>query len=143
MKLLLDTNILVRLCHPTAHRDVQRWFRELLDRGDEAPELLVSVLADYELRRTFLARGATASLEQFDRILAASRCLPVTPQAAHRAAELRTELQSGTGATLSDVDLIIVAQAELERAVLVTNDNALKALKNVTAKDWDAVTFDR
>lgn len=143
MKLLLDTNVLARLCHPKAHRDVQGWFRELLERGDDAPEVLVSVLADYELRRSLLARNATASLEQLDRIAAAARYLPVTPEAARLAAERRAKLQGPAFARLSDADLIMVAQAELEQATVVTSDAAIQSLTNVTAKDWDAVTFDR
>jgi predicted nucleic acid-binding protein len=142
MKLLLDTNVLARLCHPTAYRDVQRWFRELLERGDSAPEILIPVLADYEIRRAFLTRGASASLEQLDRIEAVARTLPVTPQATRMAAELRSKLGCPPGADLSDADLVIVAQAQLEQAVLVTSDRAIKELANVVAKDWDAVNLD-
>lgn len=142
MKLLLDTNLLARLCHPTAHRDVQRWFQSLLERGPAAPELLISVLADYELRRTLMGRKATASLEQLDRIAGAARYLNVTAEVARRAAELRTKLQQELGTQLSDADLMMVAQAQLENATLVTSDRALSSLSNIDANDWDAVTLD-
>ena len=67
----------------------------------------------------------------------------VTLEAARLAAERRAQLQDAASAGLSDADLIMVVQAELEHAVLVTSDAAIKSMADVTAKDWDAVTFDR
>lgn len=135
-KLLLDTNVLARICHPTEFRDVQEWFRSLLARGADAPEILVSVLADYELRRKLLDVDATESLRQLDALARTLRYLPLTAEAGQRAAELRHALKSGPARAFSDADLLMAAQAQIEGAVLVTGDLRLKQIPGVVAKDW-------
>lgn len=136
-KLLLDTNVLARICHPTGFRDVQEWFRSLLTRGAGAPEILVSVLADYELRRKLLDVDATESLRQLDALARTLRIVPLTAEAGQRAAELRRSLKTETGRAFSDADLLMAAQAQLEGAVLVTSDLRLKQIPGLVAKDWD------
>lgn len=136
-KLLLDTNVLARICHPTEFRDVQEWFRSLLERGADAPELLVSVLSDYELRRKLLDVEATESLRQLDALARTLRYLPLTAEAGQRAAELRHSLKAKSARAFSDADLLMAAQAQIEGAVLVTNDPHLKRLPGIVAKDWN------
>lgn len=58
MKLLLETGVLGQICHPRKHAEVRAWFR----RAVREHMLLVSELADYELRRELLRLGAAASL---------------------------------------------------------------------------------
>ena len=143
MRLMLDTNILARLCHPSSHRDVQEWFRRLLLRGADAPEFLVSVLADYELRRMLARIGAGASLAQFDNLARSMTYVPVTPEATRRAADIWEQVRRGSATTarppLSDADILMAAQAELEGAVLVTSDRAIRTIAGITAKDWNEV----
>jgi len=140
VKLMLDTNVLARICHPTKFREVQRWFHQMLEQGNAAPELLVSVLADYELRRKLLEMHATESLEHLDTLAKFLRYVPVTAETARRAAELRQELSGElVQKELSDADLLMAAQAALEGAVLVTSDMALRRIPSVSAKDWNEV----
>jgi predicted nucleic acid-binding protein len=137
LKLMLDTDILARLCHPTQFRDVQDWFRRLLELGRAAPELLVSVLADYELRRKLQDLRASESLRQLDSLARSLRYVPVTAETSRRAAELRQSLSGELGRSgLSDAALLVAAQASVEDAVLVTSDAALRRIPNVSAKDW-------
>ena len=126
-----------RICHPTKFRDVQQWFRQLLERGNTAPELLVSVLSDYELRRKLLEVNATESLEHLDALAKSLRYVPVTAEASRRAAELRHSL-SGELA-LPDADLLVAAQAAIEGATLVTSDLALRGMPSVSARDWNEI----
>ena len=139
MKLLLDTNVLVRICHPTGHRDVKDWFRSLLLRGADAPEILVSVLADYELRRTLIQRGASAGLAQLDDVARSVTYAPVTPEVVRRGAELSARLRREGGNRVSDADVLMAAQAEVMGAILVTSDAALRSIPGITAKDWNEV----
>lgn len=142
-KLMLDTNVLARICHPTKFRDVQQWFREMLEQGSEAPELLVSVLADYELRRQLLDVDAVKSLEHLDTLSRFLRYVPVTAEACRRAIELRRSLPGEPARMqLSDGDLIMVAQAALEDAVLVTSDKALRRIPTIVASDWNELGLD-
>jgi predicted nucleic acid-binding protein len=139
-KLMLDTNVLARICHPTKFRDVQRWFHQMLEQGAEAPELLVSVLADYELRRKLLDVHATESLAHLDTLSKFLRYVPVTAETGRRATELRQALSGDlTKKELSDADLLMAAQATVEGAVLVTSDTALHRIPNVCAKDWNEI----
>ena len=139
MKLLLDTNVLVRICHPTGHRDVKDWFRSLLLRGADAPEILVSVLADYELRRTLIQRGASAGLAQLDDVARSVTYVPVTPEVVRRGAELSAQLRREGDNRMSDADVLMAAQAEVMGAILVTSDAALHSIPGITAKDWNEV----
>lgn len=140
LKLMLDTNVLARICHPTQFREVQDWFRKLLEQGPAAPELLVSVLADYELRRKLQDLHAAESLRHLDTLARSLRYVPVTAETSRRAAELRQSLSSEPGHRgLSDADLIMAAQAAMEGAVLVTSDAALRRVPDVTVKDWSEI----
>jgi predicted nucleic acid-binding protein len=136
---MLTADVLARICHPTNYRDVQEWFRALLARGDSAPEIIVSVLSDYQLRRTLLDMDADESLRQLDELARTLRYVPVTAEAARRAAELRQTLQSPAGGKLSDADLLVAAQASIEGAVLVTKDVDLRHMASVSAKEWSEI----
>lgn len=142
MKLMLDTGILACLCHPRNHRDVQTWFRALLMRRPEPPDLLVSVLAYYELRRKLSQAGATASLTQLDDLAQSLTYVPVTMNAARKASELWARLRSNDPMNvhrLSDADVLMAAQAALEEAVLVSSDLGSDLLPEVTVKDWKEI----
>ena len=140
VKLMLDTNVLARICHPTKFRDVQRWFQQMLEQGNAAPELLVSVLADYELRRKLLDVHAIESLKHLDTLAKYLRYVPVTAETGRRAAELRQSLSGeSVQKELSDADLLMAAQAVCEGAVLVTSDMVLRRIPSVSAKDWNEI----
>lgn len=135
-KLMLDTNVLARICHATMYRDVQDWFRRLLERGAAAPEILVSVLADYELRRHLLAVNAKESLAHLDTLALSLRYLPVDAEASRRAALMRKDMASSG---LSDAALLMAAQAQIEGAVLVSNDRALAGIPGLLVRAWSEV----
>lgn len=139
MKLLLDTNVLVRLCHPTGHQDVKDWFRALLLKGGAAPEFLISVLADYELRRALLRRGGTASLDRLDELARSVTVVPITPEVVRRGAEIFASIPESGGNRASDADVLMAAQAQLEGAVLVTSDALLRDVPGIMAKDWHEI----
>ncbi|WP_437301523.1 type II toxin-antitoxin system VapC family toxin [Sorangium sp. So ce426] len=136
---MLDTNVLVRLCHPTGYRDVQEWFRSLLLRGADAPEILVSVLADYELRATLTRRGANASLAQLDNLAQSVTYIPVTKETARLAAEISARSGGEGRSRVSGADALIAAQAEAEGAILVTSDRGLLEVPGLKAKDWSEI----
>lgn len=74
MRLLLDTNALIRLCYPTRHLEIKEWLQGWIARAQEVEdvELLISVVAEYEARRGYLwkldkhpdERKALARLDQ-------------------------------------------------------------------------------
>ncbi len=61
MKLLLDTAVLGEICHPRKFDDVRAWFaRTAVDH-----EVMLSEVADYELRRELLRIDAHRSIARF------------------------------------------------------------------------------
>lgn len=137
---MLDTNVLVKVCHPTAYRDVQEWLHGLLTRAGGAPEIMISVLVDYEYRRGLLAANAVDGLRHLDELERSVRLVPVTVEASRMAADLRHRL--GGRARPSDADLLIAAQAELEGAILVTSDKALHSVPGLHSRDWNEIGVD-
>ena len=134
MKLMLDTDVLFEVCAPGRHEDAKEWFRRLL-LAPAPPELLVSVVADFELRRALHRKGATRSLEHFEVVSKAVRFVPVSVEATRRAASLSSTAWSG----LSDAAAIVAVQALVEGAMLVTADRPLPAVEGLEARRWNDI----
>lgn len=122
MRLLLDTGVVGQICHPRKHRDAREWFASVVDEH----ELLVSEIADYELRRELIRIGATRSLARLDELGRELRYLPVTTATWRSAARLwawvrRTGKTTASGDAL-DGDVLIAAQAITEDAIVVTTN---------------------
>lgn len=140
MRLMLDTSILAKLCHPTGYRDVQEWFRRLITRAEDAPEIMISALADYEYRSGLAAVAAIDGMRHLDELERFVRVVPVTLDATRGAVELRRRLDGA--ARPSDVDLLMAAQAEIEGAILVTSDKGLRAVPGLQTRDWTDVAVE-
>lgn len=147
MRLLLDTNLLKRLCHPTKDADVKRWFERVLAYATQHSDarLYVSAVADYELRRGYhwkLDRHADEQkgLTRLDQLCAAFGVHAVTNDAFKDAALLWAQAQKGgyrTGHEYAlDWDVLLAAQARELDATVVTNNTKHLARYGVDAKDW-------
>jgi predicted nucleic acid-binding protein len=74
VRLLLDTSVLGRICHPRKHLDVRAWFlRALVDH-----EMLLSEVADYELRRELLRLDSKRSIHRLDELTREIQYVPMT-----------------------------------------------------------------
>ena len=138
MRLLLDTGILARACHPRRYREVQEW---LLALAALPHELMVSPISLYELRRGLARRGAQESLELLSRLTQHLVGLPVTIDAVEEAAALAERASAG-GAEVADADLLLAAQAKLAGAVWVRADAKLASLGpscGVDVRTWQAI----
>lgn len=138
MRLLLDTGVLGRICHPRKYQDVRMWFADAIGHHD----ILVSEVADYELRRELIRIGATRSLSRLDELARELRYVPATTATWRSAANLWAWLRRTGKATASgdglDGDVLIAAQARAEEAVVVTtNPRHFEPL--VHAWPWDEV----
>jgi len=138
VKLMLDTSVLLGVCAPGSHKDAKEWFRRLL-LAPSPPELLVSVLADFELRRALHRKGATRSLEHFEDVSKSVRFVPVSAETTRRAASL----SSTARLPISDADAIVAIQALEEGAVLVTTDRALGAVEGLESRHWNEIDLER
>lgn len=132
MKLLLDTNILSRLCHPVReeNRPVAEWLSDLL--GSSSHTVYLPEIADYETRRGLLhvalrsGRSTTRSIERLDQLGELLDYLPLTKTTMRRAAYLWAETRSlgrptAAGEAL-DGDVILAAQALAISGSVVTEN---------------------
>lgn len=138
MRLLVDTNVLGKICHPRKYQDVRAWFRLAATRH----ELLLSELADYELRRELLRIRSRRGIARLDELTRELRYVPVTTATWRLAAQLWAHLRRTGKSSASDRDLdgdvIRMAQARAEDAAVVTsNTRHFEAL--VPAMDWPLV----
>ena len=144
MKLLLDTGVLGRLCHPNQNHNrlaVQR-LAMLLDSGEI--EVLLPEIADYELRRKLLhliAKGQAThrSIDRLDAFAMQLDYLPLSTAVMRRAAEMWADSRGRGQPTASDVALdgyvILAAQAESVGGIVAT-DNPKHLQRYVVARGW-------
>lgn len=138
MRLLLDTAVVGEICHPRKYDDVRAWFA----RAAAAHEMLLSEVADYELRRELLRIDSRRSLDRLDELTREIRYIPVTT-ATWRAAARLWSLQRKAGRVTAaegglDGDVLIAAQALAEDAVIVT-PNTRHFDSMVRAVTWQEV----
>lgn len=147
MKLILDTSLLGRLCHPTQlkNRPFVAWLNSLMRSDDTETDVFVPEVCDYELRRKLLhliSKGQTTarSIDILDELAATFCYLPLDTPTMRRAAELWSELRSHGVPTASDAeldgDVILAAQAESVGAIIVT-ENKKHLIRLGDARTWD------
>ena len=138
MRLVLDTGILGQICHPRRHQDARDWLGEAAAQH----EILVSEVADYELRRELLRIESARGLARLDELIRELRYLPVTTATWRLAARLWARQRRAGRATASadslDGDVLVAAQARSEAAVVITS-NIRHFEGFVMAMDWPDV----
>jgi predicted nucleic acid-binding protein len=87
------------ICHPRKYDDVRVWFA----RAAAAHEMLLSEVADYELRRELLRIDSRRSLDRLDELTREIRYIPVTTATWRRAARLRTLQRKAGRVTAAEV----------------------------------------
>ena len=136
MKLLLDTNVLGEVCHPSKGAEAKLWLNGVL--GVRGHTVFVPEIVDYELRRKLIhirSRGiahldALPSRVTFVALDRATLHLAANLWAGLRAKGLPTEDDGALG-----VDVILAAHA-LRLDALVVTDNAKHVGRMVEAKHW-------
>lgn len=150
MRLLLDTNILMKVCHPKQHEDVKAWLQGWLKRVADGDDVVVyvSAAADYELRRGYLWKldrhpNEPKALARLDRIANLLGIHAVSNDhllaAAHHWSSARRGGFSTSPERDVDWDVIIASQAAELNAVVVTNNAKHLTRYGVDAKDWSEI----
>lgn len=150
MRLLLDTNLLVRLCHPSSHADVREWYRDWLNHGRAGGdvEFVISAVADYELRRGYMyalnkGNDTRQSLAQLDELGRTWEVQQISPRNLKDAASMWAEARRGGYSTADerafDWDILIAAQAKEEPAIVVTRNEKHLTQYGVDARDWHKI----
>lgn len=157
MRLLLDTNLLRRLCHPSSHADVRAWYRGWLIHGLAGGdvEFVISAVADYELRRGYIyalgqGNDARQSLAQLDDLCGLWEVQQISPRNLRDAAAIWADARRNGTPTASerdvDWDILIAAQAKEMaeqskgvRVVVVTSNATHLKVHGADAKDWHEI----
>jgi len=150
MRLLLDTNLLRKLCHPSKHSEVREWFQGWLSAADAGRELdiAISAAADYELRRGYLWKlgrheDERKALDRLDRLCRLLDVQPVSESVLRHAAALWADARRNGYSTAPerdiDWDVIIAAQATEIPAIVVTSNAQHIARYGVAARDWHEI----
>lgn len=120
MRLLLDTAVLGEVCHPRKYADVRTWLARVVAHHD----VLISEVADYELRRELLRISSHRSLDRLDELTRELTYVPMATSTWRAAAKLWATLRNAGTVTAApnalDGDVLIAAQALAEGASVVT-----------------------
>ena len=120
MRLLLDTAVLGEVCHPRKYADVRMWLARAVAHHD----VLISEVADYELRRELLRIRSHRSLDRLDELTRELTYVPMATSTWRAAAKLWATLRNAGTVTAApnalDGDVLIAAQALAEGASVVT-----------------------
>lgn len=147
MRLLLDTNALIRLCHPKRNPEIKAWLQGWLShaqRGGDV-EIFISAAADYEARRGVLWKldkhpDEPKALARLDQLCELLDICPISEGVLRRASRFWSEARKGGYSTASerdiDWDVIIAAQAADLTAVVVTSNAGHISRYGVDARDW-------
>jgi predicted nucleic acid-binding protein len=150
MRLLLDTNVLMRLCHPTRYREVKLWLRAWLAHAQAGGDLevIVSAAADYEARRGYLWKldrhpNEPKALARLDLLCRLLGVYPISQDVLHEGARFWSNARKGgysTGPERDvDWDVLVAAQAKKLGAVVVTTNSRHISQYGVDARDWENI----
>ncbi len=148
MKLLLDTSILTRLCHPhkEVNLNVNEWLEKLL--GSRQCTVIIPEIADYEVRRGLIhvalksGQATTKSLLRLDLLTEKLEYLPLNTATMRRAAGLWAESRLAGRPTAVDAaldgDVLLAAQA-LDISGVVVTENIRHLSRFVESRRWQDV----
>ncbi len=138
--IILDSMLLGEIVHPRRNQAVKEWLRQILGLNID---VILSEIADYELRRELLHRNFSHSIERLDQLKEVLTYLPLTTQVMLKAAELWAEARKGGRPTADakalDGDVILAAQA-LQVGAIVATENVGHLSLFVEARSWKEIS---
>jgi predicted nucleic acid-binding protein len=147
MRLLLDTNALISLCHPTRNPEIKEWLQGWLAHAQAGGnvQLIVSAAADYEARRGYLWKldkhpDEPKALARLDQLCELLDMHPISVEVLRKAARFWSDAKRAGHATAPerdlDWDVIVAAEATELGAVVVTSNAGHISRYGVDARDW-------
>lgn len=134
--IILDATPLGKLAHPRQATDILDWYQEILLTGRE---IIISEIADFEIRRELILRGYTKSIARLDDLSLAHTYLPLNTKAMGLAAQLWADARKAGMPTADpkelDCDVVLAAQALMANAIVAT-ENVAHLSRYTEAKHW-------
>jgi predicted nucleic acid-binding protein len=135
-RFLLDAGPLSRISHPRTSPDIKPW---LINKFRQGVELIISEVADYEVRRELLRAGKKVGLRRLDELKQYLDYAPITTEMMLLAAQFWADARKLGRPTADpaslDSDVIIAAQAKILDVSVVT-DNVKHLALFVDAIYW-------
>jgi predicted nucleic acid-binding protein len=130
--------------HSPQNLACHQWAKERLFSGTQ---VVISEIADYEVRRELLRAKKTRSLSRLDDLKSALSYLPITTNVMLRAAAFWAEARNMGKPTASDLaldsDMILAAQAQLliddGDSVIVATTNVAHLALFIPASHWQDI----
>lgn len=136
IRILLDASPLSRICHPRLSLEITEWLFGQLKAG---AEIIISEVADYEVRRELLRLKKKTSIRRLDSLKRTLGYAPITTEVMLLAAQLwadaRMQGKPTADPSALDCDVIIAAQVQQIDAVVAT-ENARHLSLFVDARHW-------
>lgn len=148
MIVLLDAGPLGLVTNPRANPESQQCKQWLVDLLAQGVRVLVSEIADYEVRRELLRAGRTRGVMHLDQLKATSGYVPITTttmlQAAEFWAQARRQGQPTAPDLALDADVILAAQAlvlaqQENDTVVIATTNVGHLARFVPAQRWQDI----
>jgi len=143
LRLVLDSNVLGRICHPTpsANHAIALWALDCLNSPDH--RLVIPEIADFECRRLLIWRAihkgvpeAKGSLQRLNALREAADFLPIDSSVMLLAADLWAQARANGRTTDADkavgADVILAAQALRCDGAQVVTENRRHLAQYVT-----------
>lgn len=147
--ILLDSTPLGLICRPRGHAHGDACRRRLGSIELARIVVVVPEIADYEVRRELIRRGARTGLTRLDslasRLIYNSLTTPIMRKAAEFWADLRSRDLPTAGDEGLDADAILAAQAALignpgdTVTVATSNPRHLARFPGIDARDWPSI----
>ncbi|MFY9224217.1 MAG: PIN domain-containing protein [Blastocatellia bacterium] len=138
--IILDATPLGKLAHPYKSVEIKEWHDEMLLAGRE---IIISEIADFEIRRELTLRGLINSIKVLDKLGNAHTYLPLDTKTMRLAAELWADARKKGLPTADtrelDCDVILAAQALVSNAIVAT-ENVEHLSRYTDAKHWKDIT---
>lgn len=146
--ILLDAGPLGLASNPRFSPQTDACNRWILNRLNNGAQVLVSEIADYEVRRELLRANKQRGIARLDTVINSLGLLPVNRSVMLRAAELWAQARKLGKPTASDqsldADVIIAAQASLliddGDAVIVATHNVNHLSRFIPAARWQDIS---
>ena len=140
MKLVLDSGVLSRLCHPSAEQSKPAFARiKELHAAHGSVVVYVPEIVDFEVRRKLLHMKSAGAVVRLDNLHAVFTYIKINTPIMRAAAELwakaRLRGQATAGETSLDADVVLAAQA-LSVGGTVATTNSKHLAQFVAVQDW-------
>ncbi len=137
LRLILDTSVLGKICHPKPNLEISGWIKGVLEAGKAV--IFIPEIADYELRRELVRIKSQISLDRLDQLENLLEYVPIETSHMRKAAELWAKARSKGNVTAPkealDGDVILAAQAIAVNATVLT-ENVKHLSWFVDVKSW-------